>query len=170
MTTLQESFIVAAPLAEVWRLHADPARALPALSGPDVDVRVLAADLPLRETSRVLLELRWRAGPALRWTSRIDAWSPPEPGSNTAWFVDELERGPFATWRHQHWFERIDDRRTRVIERVRYEVGWGPLGWLADHLVLRRAILRALRQRHARARELLEGKRADAPRAGVTSS
>lgn len=166
MTTLQESFIVAAPLDEVWRLHADPARSLPALSGPELDVRVVAADQPLGEASRVILEVRWRAGPTLRWTSRIDAWSPPEPGSNTAWFVDELERGPFTTWRHQHWFERLDDRRTRVVERVRYEVGWGAIGWLADHLVVRRAIVRGLRQRHARTRELLEEGRADLLKTG----
>lgn len=156
MTTLQETSIVAAPLDEVWRLYADPTRGLPAVSGPELDVRVEHADLPLREGSRVVLETRWRGGPMLRWVSRIDAWSPPEPGATTAWFVDELERGPFSVWRHQHWFERLDDQRTRLVDRVRYEVGWGPLGWVADHVLVRRVLARSLRQRHARTRELLE--------------
>jgi ligand-binding SRPBCC domain-containing protein len=159
VTTLQETSIVAAPLDEVWRLYSDPIRGLPAVSGPDLRVHVEHADLPLHEGSRVVLDARWRSGPTTRWVSRIEAWSPPEPGATTAWFVDELERGPFTVWRHQHWFERLDDRRTRLVDRVRYEVGWGPLGWVADHVLVRRALVRSLRQRHERTRELLEDRR-----------
>lgn len=164
MTTLQETSIVAAPFDEVWRLYSDPVRGLPALSAPDAEVRVERADLPMREGSRVVLVGGLPHGPRVRWVARIESWSPPEPGATTAWFVDEQERGPFAVWRHQHWFERLDDQRTRLVDRVRYEVGWGPLGWVADHLLIRRALARSLRRRHERTRELLE-RRAPAARA-----
>jgi hypothetical protein len=43
-------------------------------------------------------------------------------------FVDEQESGPFKAWRHEHDFERVDAKSTRVVDRITYRVGWGPIG------------------------------------------
>ena len=44
MPVLTFTLTVRAPLGEVWAFHDDVARALPALSPPDADVRVESAD------------------------------------------------------------------------------------------------------------------------------
>jgi ligand-binding SRPBCC domain-containing protein len=52
------------------------------------------------------------------------------------YFTDEQigAEGPFKRWRHTHAFEALDGERTRVIDRLEYELPFGPLGRLADAL------------------------------------
>lgn len=50
-------------------------------------------------------------------------------------FVDEQVAGPFRALRHEHVFE-ASAGGTRLIDRVRIDVGWGVLGWLAERLVV----------------------------------
>ena len=52
-------------------------------------------------------------------------------------FVDEQVRGPFRHFRHEHCFEGADDTCV-MIDRVRFGAPLGPLGWLAERLVLAR--------------------------------
>lgn len=52
-------------------------------------------------------------------------------------FVDRQQRGPFKEFVHEHTFEPVDDG-TRVTDNVRFAAPLGPLGWLAEQLVLKR--------------------------------
>ena len=72
-------------------------------------------------------------------------------------FTDEQESGPFRSWQHSHEFEAIDDRTTRLVDRITYTVGWGALGWIADKLVVAPKLRAMFRYRHAMTRKLLEG-------------
>ena len=58
-------------------------------------------------------------------------------------FVDEQESGPFKSWRHEHDFERIDEKNTRMLDRVTYRVPFGPIGAIVDWIYLRRKIKRS---------------------------
>lgn len=56
-------------------------------------------------------------------------------------FVDEMQRGPFKSWRHVHLFEPTADG-TLMTDEVDYRVPFGPLGSLVDRLFVRRYMSR----------------------------
>ncbi len=73
-------------------------------------------------------EVTWEArhlGRLWRMTSRITEFDPPHR------FVDEMVRGPFGSYRHEHAFEP-NDGGTRMTDVVRFRMGLGVLGRLAD--------------------------------------
>lgn len=87
----------------------------------------------------------WRARHfGLTWslTSRISAAEPPTR------FVDEQVRGPFRSFRHEHRFE-ASRGGTRLIDDWQHLAPFGPLGRLADRLVLERHMRRLLETRNA---------------------
>ncbi len=89
-------------------------------------------------------QVTWRArhfGLPLRMTSQITALD--EPSS----FTDEQLHGPFKYFRHVHEF--VDGgTETIMIDRIEFAAGWGPLGWLAERLVLGWYMPRLIRTRN----------------------
>jgi ligand-binding SRPBCC domain-containing protein len=93
-------------------------------------------------------EVTWEAHHlGLRWhmTSRITAYDRPHR------FVDEMVRGPFASFRHEHRFEP-DAGGTVMTDTVELRMGWGPIRPLADVcaaaylrrlMVIRNAVIKA---------------------------
>lgn len=76
----------------------------------------------------------WRArhfGITWTMTSTITEWDRPRR------FVDQQQRGPFKSFRHEHVFEP-EDNGTRLIDRVEFAAPLGPLGRAAEWLVLGR--------------------------------
>lgn len=83
------------------------------------------------------LEIEYRIRPLLvpqKWISRITVYEPPHR------FVDEQVHGPYALWRHTHTFEADGTDRTRIRDRVEYDLPLGPLGRLAHALFVRRQL------------------------------
>ncbi len=92
-------------------------------------------------------EVRWRArhfGIWWRMTSRITAYQPPE------FFVDEQVAGPFAVWRHAHYFEPDGNGGTIMRDVVDFAAPYGLVGRLAEMLLLGRYMPRliAIRNQH----------------------
>ena len=149
MPTLEFETTVTAPLAAVWAFHEDVTTSLPALSPPGDQVRIESADLPVRVGSKIVILAKGPVG-KLRWVAKIVEHKPPRAVvfGEEARFVDEQESGPFKSWRHEHDFEAIDAKTTRVFDRVTYRVGWGPIGWVADAILVRRKLAAMFRHRH----------------------
>jgi ligand-binding SRPBCC domain-containing protein len=168
MPTLVFETTVRAPLERVWAFHEDVAAALPALSPPAAGVKIESADLPVRPGSRIVITARGPLGIRLRWVARVVEHTPPRADHTgaLAHFVDEQESGPFKSWRHEHTFVGIDERSTRLTDRVTYAVRFGPLGRLADRLFVRRQVEAMFRHRH----EVLPRLLASGPLSGVKSS
>ncbi len=61
-------------------------------------------------------------------------------------FVDEMQRGPFAFWRHEHVFGQCGSE-TIMIDAVDYKPPARGLGTLVDYLVLRRYMRKLLHRR-----------------------
>jgi ligand-binding SRPBCC domain-containing protein len=74
-------------------------------------------------------------GLPIRMTSKITQLDAPHR------FVDEMQRGPFKSWRHVHRFERTDTG-TLMTDDIDYRVPLGPAGLLVDRLFLRRYMRR----------------------------
>ena len=97
-------------------------------------------------------EVTWEAthfGVRQRLTSRITEFDPPNR------FVDQMVRGAFARFRHEHQFLSIPDG-TDMVDIFDYTSPLGPLGRLADGLFLRRYMMRLLRARNAYLKRVAE--------------
>ncbi|OIH94512.1 SRPBCC family protein [Curtobacterium sp. MCBA15_001] len=93
----------------------------------------------------------WRArhlGIVWQMTSRITALEAPNR------FVDEQVRGPFARFRHEHRFEP-SARGTRMVDEITFRAPLGPLGRVAEVLVLARYVPHLIRVRNASLAEQL---------------
>lgn len=98
--------------------------------------------------TRIEYRLRLHRVP-VRWRTRIEVWEPPRR------FVDVQVRGPYSLWEHTHTFEEDGQGATIIEDRVRYSIPFGPLGELADRLLVRRDLKKIFDYRHdAVAREL----------------
>ena len=90
-------------------------------------------------------DVTWEAthfGIRQRLSSRITEFDPPHR------FVDEMVRGAFARFRHEHQFIAVEGG-TEMVDIFDYASPLGPLGRLADALFLRRYMTRLLRDRNA---------------------
>jgi ligand-binding SRPBCC domain-containing protein len=90
-------------------------------------------------------QVTWEAthfGVRQRLTSRITEFDPPNR------FVDEMVRGAFRRFRHEHQFLAVEGG-TEMVDIFDYTSPLGPLGRLADGLFLRRYMTRLLCDRNA---------------------
>lgn len=90
-------------------------------------------------------EVTWEAvhfGVRQRLTSKITRYERP------TMFVDEMVRGAFHSFVHEHRFV-VEGEQTRMIDRFSYRAPLGPLGSLADVLFLERYMRRLLEKRAA---------------------
>lgn len=86
----------------------------------------------------------WRArhfGVVWRMTNEITTLEAPHT------FVDEQVRGPFARFRHRHRFEATPTG-TRMVDEITFRAPFGALGRIAEGLVLRRYLVRLIRERN----------------------
>lgn len=89
----------------------------------------------------VAIDYRLRVGPVpIGWRSRIVSWV---PGVR---FVDYQEQGPYRAWWHEHRFA-ADGEVTVMDDRVSYAPPLGPIGWLANRLLIAPTLRRIFRYR-----------------------
>jgi ligand-binding SRPBCC domain-containing protein len=105
---------------------------------------------PIEMGVGTLIEYRLRLHRVpINWRTRIEAWEPPRR------FVDAQVKGPYSLWEHAHTFEEDGAEATIIRDRVRYAIPLGPLGELADRLLVRRDLKQIFDyRRDAVAREL----------------
>jgi ligand-binding SRPBCC domain-containing protein len=139
-----------APIAQVFAFHLDTRNAA-RIAPPGQRVLSVEGTFPLRLGSEVRLRARQLPLPwAQTWVVRVAVVEEP------TLIVDELLRGPFAAWRHEHRFAELPGGRTRLTDHVTYELPGGALGRIANALAGRRLLLATFRSRQRRARALLE--------------
>ena len=149
MGQLTFSTEIAAPIDEVFAFHLDPRNA--ARIAPR-GMRVVSVEAPptVQRGDEIALAVRQRPLPVTqRWRVRIAEVDPPIA------IVDVALAGPFRAWRHEHLFTFAGEERTLLTDRITYRLPFGVAGRVADRLVVRRMLLRAFRERHARTRTLL---------------
>jgi ligand-binding SRPBCC domain-containing protein len=88
--------------------------------------------------------LRWRM------TSRISAFDPPRH------FVDEQVRGPFKRWHHAHHFDPDGHGGTVMRDVIDFAAPLGPLGIVAERLVLNRYMPRLINLRNEHVKAIAE--------------
>ncbi|OLZ41594.1 cyclase [Natrinema saccharevitans] len=133
MPTYERETTVRSPFEDVWAFHSQIS-GLEGLTPDWMNLRVERVIGPdgepdpnvLEPGSEIALSMRpFGVGPRQHWTSVITAR---EREDGSAYFRDEMVHGPFDRWEHTHSFY-ADGRRTRLRDRVTYEL---PLGGLGD--------------------------------------
>ncbi|MER3428052.1 MAG: hypothetical protein C4334_08105 [Pyrinomonas sp.] len=120
-------------LDEAWRFFSDP-RNLPVITPPWLNFRI-TSEIPekmyagLIITYRVSPLLGWPVG----WVTEITHVAEPRL------FVDEQRFGPYRFWHHQHIFDETPDG-VEMQDIVHYALPFGPLGQLANSLVVRQKL------------------------------
>jgi ligand-binding SRPBCC domain-containing protein len=84
----------------------------------------------------------------IHWITEIREWEPPHR------FVDFQAQGPYAQWEHTHTFEPVPGG-TRLEDRIRYAIPYGPLGTLAHVAFVRRDLQRIFDYRRDAIAELI---------------
>lgn len=158
MSTLEFETTLAAPIDTVWAFFQNPQNLI-RLTPPQQQPRIESADEPLKVGSKIVLSLRLPLCGRERWVVRIVQHRPPHPVvfGQEARFVDEQESGPFSRWVHEHDLEAADSKTTRIVDRVKYRLPFGPLGWVADALFVRRQVRSMFEYRRRLLPELLAG-------------
>jgi ligand-binding SRPBCC domain-containing protein len=147
---IESSCEIDAPIAQVFAFHLDTRNAA-RIAPPGQQVLSVEGTFPLRVGSEVRLRARQLPLPwAQTWLVRVARIEEP------TLIVDELLRGPFAAWTHEHRFAELPGGRTRLTDHVTYTLPGGALGRLADAVAGRRLLLATFRSRQRRTRELLE--------------
>lgn len=149
MITIELSMHVRAPLERVFDLSRSIDLHLHASSG--TGERAVAG----RTTGLLGLDetVTWRARHLGVWqhlTTRISACDRPRH------FRDEQVRGAFAWFKHDHFFEPDGQGGTRVRETFRFAAPLGPLGWIAERVLLRRHMTHFLNERNEELRRVAE--------------
>lgn len=136
------------PIEEVFAFYGD-ARNLERITPPLLGFEVTTPG-PIEMGTGTLIEYRLRLHRVpVRWRTRIETWEPPRR------FVDVQVKGPYSLWEHTHTFEEDGPGATVIEDRVRYSIPFGPLGDLAERLLVRRDLRQIFDyRRDAVAREL----------------
>ena len=87
----------------------------------------------------------WRAKHLGVWqqlTSKITAFQRPD------FFVDEMVKGAFKSFQHEHHFRKRDGETTEITEHFNYQSPLGILGKVADRLFLQTYMTDLLQRRN----------------------
>lgn len=76
-------------------------------------------------------------------TSTISAADPPHR------FVDEQLEGPFRSFRHEHTFRPLGDGSTEMCDDITFTAPFGPIGRIAELVILRWYMARLIGVRNA---------------------
>jgi NADH dehydrogenase len=129
------------PLPEVFDFFASPDN-LGRITPPGMRFEFLTDDRTMRSGLEIDYRLRPLLGIPVSWRTRIDAYDPPNR------FEDVQLRGPYRRWEHRHSFQAVDGG-TLMTDEVEYELPLGPLGDIADRLVVRSELERIFGYRSA---------------------
>jgi NADH dehydrogenase len=136
---LTASQFVARPIDEVFDFFARPEN-LGRITPASMGFEFLTDDRDMREGLEIRYRIRPLLGIPMTWTTRITGFEPPHR------FSDIQLSGPYRRWEHTHTFEAIEGG-TLVRDEIAYSVPLGPLGDLANALVVRSELERIFHHR-----------------------
>ena len=134
MHFLERDIVLDADASRVWDFLATPLN-LDELTPPDLDFKIVT-DLPDKMYNGLLIEYEI-AIPMFgthRWLTEI------KHINDGVSFVDEQRVGPYKLWYHQHIIEPVPGQQTRMLDRVTYQLPFGPLGLLVHQIKVKQML------------------------------
>ena len=144
--TLECMIITSAGLEETFAFFENP-RNLAKITPPWMGFEIVTPDLEMNKGLVIDYRFRWLGLP-MTWRTLISDYNPPHL------FVDEALKSPYKLWRHRHTFEATENG-TIVRDRVDYALPFGPLGAIANKLMVRKQLEEIFAYRQQKIRELI---------------
>ena len=145
ISLFEASSRVATTPEKLFAFHADPNN-LTVVMPPTLKLVELITDGPALEGREIELHCRDMWVIPMRWLCRWKTVSPPHL------LVDEIVRGPFRLFIHEHHFEPDGEGFTTMRDRVSYAFGKGWLGHLISETAVRSYLTILFAYRHYRTR------------------
>jgi ligand-binding SRPBCC domain-containing protein len=95
----------------------------------------------------ITYKVRPVAGIPMRWATEITHVKDHD------YFVDEQRFGPYAMWHHQHFFEEVKEG-VLMKDIINYAIPFGPIGRLANTLMVRSKLTEIFDYRYKKVEEL----------------
>ena len=146
MNKLVQTQVLRVERETLWRFISVPQN-LNQITPPDMAFEIIGK-VPKKAYPGLMLEYRVKI-PVLGWTTWLTEIKYVVDGFS---FVDEQRVGPYKLWLHTHTLEEVEEG-TKMTDEVHYQMPFGPLGWLAHILFVRRTLKRVFEYR----REKLNG-------------
>ena len=128
MKNFENEFEVHSNIDRVWEFYTD-LKHLEIISPTDIKLNLVEyTDRILKRGTVACFEGKIIIG--ARWCSKITFFEKYE-------YVDEMvqdgnKKPPFRLWSHRHIFELIDDNKTRVVDKIKFELPFGFIGKLLE--------------------------------------
>lgn len=130
---LRREQVVKAPMERIWAFFSDPHN-LNTLTPPDLSFRIVSETADrMYEGQMIEYRVSFMKGIWSKWLTEITHVS------DRAYFVDEQRIGPYKLWHHEHWFIP-EGESIRLVDKVTFVVGFGPIGDLLALLWIRRKL------------------------------
>ncbi|MGK2905079.1 MAG: SRPBCC family protein [Desulfuromonadales bacterium] len=148
MHLLEREIILDADQGKVWEFLSTPIN-LNELTPPDLNFQVMS-EVPdtMYNGLLILYEIQIPMFGKHRWLTEI------KHIQDGAFFIDEQRFGPYRLWYHQHRIERSEGNKTRMIDRVFYQLPFGVIGTLVHKLLVRNMLEKIFDYRVRRLAEL----------------
>jgi ligand-binding SRPBCC domain-containing protein len=134
MHLLEKEITLDAPVEKVWEFLATPLN-LNELTPPDLDFKIIS-ELPDKMYNGLMIqyEIRIPLFGIHRWLTEI------KHINEGVSFVDEQRVGPYKLWYHQHVIEPNGEKMTNMIDRVAYQLPFGPIGVLVHNVKVKQML------------------------------
>lgn len=131
MKNFQNEFEVYSNIDRVWEFYTD-LKHLEIITPADIKLNLVEyTDRILKKGTVACFDGKIIIG--ARWCSKITFFEKYE-------YVDEMiqdgnKKTPFRLWSHRHVFELIDDNKTRVTDKIKFELPFGFTGKLLEFYI-----------------------------------
>ncbi len=122
---LEQEQVLPISMKEAWEFFSNPAN-LDVITPPELRFKIVELDSDVMYSGQII-RYKIRVAPLI-WTGWTTKIVDVDHGRS---FVDTQLKGPYKLWHHTHTFAPTNDGSVLATDRIRYEVGFGPLGELA---------------------------------------
>lgn len=157
MERFRDTVIIAAPIEPVFAWYTD-LKNLVRMMPPDLRVRIVKADAPLRKGSRVRFAVAYGSFPLeMTWEMLIVEFE------MNRHFADRQTKGPFDHWLHRHEFRSLENGHTEVTDTLEIGAPMGIFGRMAEKTFVTAQLRAIFDHRRAVLRKVFDEKLAEAP-------
>jgi ligand-binding SRPBCC domain-containing protein len=128
MKQFKHSFVVERDIDTVWKFHTN-IKHLIVITPKIMGLQILKSQSDIFQQGTEV----WLSAKLVmksKWHSKITYIQPYE-------YLDEMITGRFKIWKHLHKFNRIDEKKTQVIDEIDFELPYGVVGKLFENYVLK---------------------------------
>ncbi len=134
MKTLTYEQFIPASLDQVWDFFSSPHN-LDLITPPQMKFKIISEQpekvypgLIIRYIIKPMLSI------PMRWVTEITEVK------EQVFFIDEQRKGPYRVWHHEHHFKSVEGG-VLMTDKLMYDIGMGPLGWLAGKIWVDRQVV-----------------------------